>query len=118
MFTKKTKKEILEVEHKKNVSFLEVRIIVGTYMKENGYFSAARRADRTNHDNKYRTLVEKSIQFEANDWPKLQEHLRKLQSAEFYPSPAQKQVGNGGEIQCCSPNKNIRKIYHSIRNYP
>ena len=71
-------KEILEVKHKKNVSFLEAKKIVGTNMAENSYASAARRMDITNQDNKYRTLMEKSIRLEANDWPKFQEHLKKL----------------------------------------
>ena len=66
IFTKK--KEILEVKHKRNVSFPESKKIVGTYMGENSYASVAQRADTTNQDNKYRTLVEKLIQLEANDW--------------------------------------------------
>ena len=66
-------KEILEVKHKRNVSFLEAREIVGTYMEENSYASVAWRADTTNQNNKYRTLVEKLIQLEANNWPKFQE---------------------------------------------
>ena len=77
------------------MSFLEVRKIVGTYMGENSYPSVAPRVDTTNEDNKYRTLVEKLIQLEANDWPKFQEHLKKLHSAKFYLAPAQQQVGNG-----------------------
>ena len=51
--------------------------------------------DTTNQDNKYRTLVEKLIQLEANDWPKFQKHLKQLYSVEFYQAPAQQQVGNG-----------------------
>ena len=54
-------KEIIEVKHKGNVSFLEGRRIVGNYMGECNYASVARRADRTNDDYKYRTLVEKLI---------------------------------------------------------
>ena len=77
------------MKHKKNVSFLEARKIVGTSA------SIARRTDTTNEDNKYRTLVEKLIQLEANDWPKFQGHLKKLYAAEFYQAPAQQQVGNG-----------------------
>ena len=68
-FTKK-EKEILEVKHKRNVSFLKARKIVGTYMGENSYASVVRTADTTNEDNKYKTLVEKLIPLEANDWPK------------------------------------------------
>ena len=106
MFTKKKK-------GKRNVSFLEGMKILGTYMGESSYASVAWRANTTNEDNKYRTLIENSIQLEANDWPKFQEHLKKLHSTEFYQSPAQQ----WGEIQCCSPNKNTHRIYHSNTNY-
>ena len=58
LFTKK-KKEIIEVKHKRNFSFLEARRIVGSYMGESSYTSVAQRVDRTNDDYKYRTLVEK-----------------------------------------------------------
>ena len=88
-------KEIIEVKYKRNVSFLEARKIVETYMGENRYASVARRADTTNEDNKYRTLVEKLIKLETNDWPKFLEQLRKLLSAEFYQTSAQQPVGNG-----------------------
>ena len=72
----KKEKEILEVKHKKNVSFLETRKLAGTYIGENS--SVAQRANTINQNNKYRTLVEKLIQLEVNDWPKFQEHLKKL----------------------------------------
>ena len=52
------------------------------------------REDTTTQDNKYRTLVEKLMHLEANDWPKFQEHLKKLHSVESYQAPAQQQVGN------------------------
>ena len=42
------KEEILEVKHKRNVSFLEARKIVGTYIGENSYISVARSADTIN----------------------------------------------------------------------
>ncbi len=51
----------------RNVSFLEARKIVGTYMGENRYASVARRADTINQDNKYRALVKKLIQLEPNN---------------------------------------------------
>ena len=57
-------------------------------MGESSYASVARRTDRTNEDNKYRTLVEKLIQLEANDWPKFHEHPKKQHSAEFHQAPA------------------------------
>ena len=87
-------KEIIEVKHKRNVSFLEARRIVGRYMGESNYASVARRADRTNDDYKYRTLVEKLIKLEANDWPKFQEYLKKLHLVKFYQATAQQQVWN------------------------
>ena len=87
-------KEIIEVKHKRKVSFLEARRIVGSYMGESSYASVARKEDRTNDDSKYRTLVEKLIKLEANDWPKFQDHLKKLHSVEFYQTPTQQQVAN------------------------
>ena len=74
--------------------FLATRKIIGSNMGENSYASVARRVDKTNQDNKYRTLVEKLIQLEANEWPKFQEHQKILHSAEFYQAPAQQRVGN------------------------
>ena len=108
-------KEIIEVKHKRNFSFLEARRIVRSYMGESSYASVARMADRTNDDNKYRKLVEKLIKLETNDWPKFQEHLKKLHSVEFYGALAQ--VGDAIDFPCCSPNKNTRRIYHSNTNY-
>ena len=76
------------------MSFLEARKIVGSYMEENSYSSVAQRVNTTNEDNKYRALVEKSIQLETNDWSKFQEQLKKLYSTEFYQAPAQQWVRN------------------------
>ena len=39
--------------------------------------------------------LRKLIKLEANDWPKFQDHLKKLHSVEFYQTPAQQQVANG-----------------------
>ena len=64
LFTKK-EQEIIEVKHKRNVSFLEARKIVGSYVGENSYASVALRVDRTNKDDKYRTLVEKLINWKT-----------------------------------------------------
>ena len=63
-------------------------------MEESSNASVARRADRTNDDNKYRALVEKLVRLRASDWLKFQEHPKKLHSVEFYQEPAQLQVGN------------------------
>ena len=57
-------------------------------MGESNYASVARRANTTNQDYKYRIHEEKLIQLEANDWPKFQEQMKKLHSAEFYQVPA------------------------------
>ena len=91
----KKEKEILERKYKRNVSFLEARKIVGTYIGENSYVYVSWKAATTNQDNKYRTLMEKLIQLEANDWPMFQEHQKKLHSPRFYQAPAQQWVGNG-----------------------
>ena len=55
------REKIIEGKHKRKVSCLETRRIVGTYMGESSYASVVRRADRTNVDKKYKTLVEKLI---------------------------------------------------------
>ena len=78
MFAKKKKKEILEVKRKRKVSFLEPKKIVGTYIGKNSYASVGWRVNTTNQDNKYRILLEKLIQLEANNWSKFQEHLKNL----------------------------------------
>ena len=57
MFIKKN--EILEVKHKRNVSFLEAREIIGTNMGENSYASVAQMPYTINQDNKYRAPVDK-----------------------------------------------------------
>ena len=77
------------MKHKRNVSFLEARKIVGNYMEENSYASVAWGEDTPNQDNKYRALMEKLIQLELNNWPKFQEHLKKLHSAKFDQVPTQ-----------------------------
>ena len=88
--------EIFDVKQKRNVFYLEARKIVGTYMGENSYTSVAWRADTTNQDNKYKALVEKLIQLEANDWAKFQERLKKkLHSTEFYQHQLSKRLRMG-----------------------
>ena len=51
-------KQIIEVKHKRNVSFLEARRIVGSYIGERSYASVASRADRTNDDQIQKTRGE------------------------------------------------------------
>ena len=98
--------EIIKLKNKWNVSFLKARRTVGSYMGESIYTSVAKRADRTN-DNRYRTLVEKLIKLEANDWPMFLEHLKKLHSVEFYQAPAQQQVGNGARSNIVVQTKTL-----------
>ena len=74
------KKEILQLKHKRNVSFLEARKIVGTYMGENIYVSFTWTEDTINQDHRYKAHVEKLIQLEPNDWPKFHDHLKNLHS--------------------------------------
>ena len=83
-------KEILKVKNKRNVSFLEARKIVGSYIGESTYTFIAHRADTINLENKYRTLIEKLILFEL----KFQEHLKKLLSDKFQQAQTQQQVRN------------------------
>ena len=45
------KKEILEVKHKRNVTFLEAKKIVGSYMGENTYASITWRVDPIKQSN-------------------------------------------------------------------
>ena len=118
LFTKKKKNEVIDVKHKRNVSFLEARRIVGSYMGESSYASVARRADSTNDDYKYRILVEKLIKLEANDWPKFQEHLKKLHSVEFYQAPAQQQVANGERSNVVVQTKTHVRSITSTRTTP
>ena len=89
LFTKKEK-----VKHKRNVSFIEASRIVRSYMRESSSASVTRRVDRTNDDNKYRTLVEKLIKLGTNDWPKFQEHLKNYARSNF----TKHQISNKLEI--------------------
>ena len=63
-------------------------------MGENS-FSFARRAGRTNDDNKYRTLAEKLIKLEANDWLKFQEHLKNYIQSNFTKHQLNNKLGMG-----------------------
>ena len=85
-------------------------------MGEISYASVARKADRTNDDSKYKTLVEKLLKLEANDWPKFQEHLKKLHSDEFYQTPAQQQCANRVRSNVVVKTK-TPVGYHSNTNY-
>ena len=67
---------MLEVKHKRNITFLGERKIVRSCMEKNTYASVAQRVDPIHQDNKYRAMVEKLIQLEKNDWPKIQKHLK------------------------------------------
>ena len=114
MFTKK-EKEIIEVKHKRNVSFMEARKIVGSYIGENSYASVAWSGDRTNEDNKYRTLVEKLVR---SEWlAKVSGTPEKTTLGRILLSSSWETSWEWGEIQYCGPNKNTRRIYHSNTNY-
>ena len=85
----KKEKEILGVKHKRNITFLEERKIVGSYLGENTYTSIAQSVNPINQDNKYRALAEKLIQLELNEWPKFQSQLKNLHAAEFQQTQTQ-----------------------------
>ena len=93
------------MKHKRDVFFLGAGKIVGSYMVENTYAFVAQRTDTTNQVNKYRTLVEKLFQLEANHGPKFQEHLEKTTHGRFLPSTGSATGWEWGEIQCSIPNK-------------
>ena len=80
------------------MTFLEAKKIVGSDIEANTYVPVARRAGLIYQDNKYRALVEKSIQLEPNDWTKFPEHLKNLHSDEFQQAQTQRQeVTNKGK---------------------
>ena len=85
----------MEVGHKRNVFFLESRKIVRRYMWENSYASVVRRADTTNQDSNYRTLVEKFIQLEVNNWPKIHRQLKNYTWPNFIKQQLINQLGIG-----------------------
>ena len=74
------------MKHKWNVSFLEKKKYVETYMGENSYASVAQSAITANDNNKYRTLVKELIQLEANNWATFQEHQKKTIVDRILPS--------------------------------
>ena len=90
---------------KRNVSFLEARRIVGSYVGESSYTSVAREADRTNDDTKYRTLVEKLIKMEANDWPQFQEHMKNYTRLNFTKHQLSKNLQKGKDPILLSKQK-------------
>ena len=114
----KKEKHILEVKHKRNVSFLEARRIVGTYMGENSHASVARRADTIHQDNKYKALTKKLIQLEPNDKPKFQEQLKNLHAAELQtqPRPASANKEKASETTTIT-NQPTNQPYCSNTNY-
>ena len=71
-------KEIIEVKHKRNESFLEARQIVGSYMSETSCASVTRRAEISNQDNEYRALINKLINLDQSEWPKFQADLKNI----------------------------------------
>ena len=66
---------------------------------------------------KYRTFVERLIQLEANDWPKVLGAPEKTTLGQILPITSSATGWEWGEIQNCCPNKNTRRIYHSNKNY-
>ena len=79
IYTKKKKKreEIVEVKSRRNITFLEARNLVESYMKFYTYANVVQRASPNSNNNnqrdEYRALVEKLMKQGSNDWPKFQE---------------------------------------------
>ena len=78
-FVYKKEREILEVKHKRNVSSLKARKIIGSTWEK----TARPLLHRGQIQPIKTTNIEHLTQLEANDWPKFQEHQKKLYSAEF-----------------------------------
>ena len=87
-------------------------------MRESSYASVARRADRTNDNYEYRTLVENLIKLEANDWPKFHEEMKKWHLVEFYQAPAQQQVVNEERSNVVVQTKTLVGSITPTRNTP
>lgn len=71
-------KEIVEVKHKPNVSFLEPREIVESYMKGTSYENITQKmtTNNTSHPDKYRAHMEKLVHLGLAQISKLREgHL-------------------------------------------
>ena len=80
----------MQIKHKKNIRFWDARKIVGSYMGESTNTPVARSVDpitQSNQVSKFWSLVEKLIQLERKDWPKFQEQLKNLHSAELQILP-------------------------------
>ena len=73
----KKEKEILQGKHKRNITLLEGKKIVGSNTVESIFDSEWIHPLSNNQDNKYSVQVKKLIQLVPN------EHLKKLHSAEF-----------------------------------
>ena len=102
-------KETIEVKHKRNVSFLETKKIVGSYMSKTSYAPVTRSAVTSNHDDKYRTLINKPINLDPSEWLKFLaelkiEHTKKIQQTSRLEVPAQ-------------TNKSFDKIKEDKKNY-
>ena len=104
-------------KHKRNVSFLEAMRIVGSYMGENSYASVARRADRNNDDDNNESTRGEIDSFGSQWLAKLSGAPEKTTFDRILSSTSSVTGWEWEETQCCSQNKNTRKIYHSNTNY-
>ena len=59
----------MEVKYRRNITFLEARKIVESYLKVNTYANIAQKAICYNNQlDKYRVLIKKLVQLGPNNW--------------------------------------------------
>ena len=121
----KRKKEMIKVKYRKYITFLEARKIVESYMKDKTYSYIAQKLShnnskniKNNHLDNNRAFFEKLLQLGPINWPKFQEQLKKLHSAEICQIETQIQIkqkeltantknGNGMGV-CCGFTENFK----------
>ena len=96
MFTRscdiyRREREIVEIQNKRNTTFIKSGKTVDSKMGTNAYTYLAQRANpirNSNQPDNYRALDKKLIQLELNDSPKYLEQLKNLHSAEIHQTEA------------------------------
>ena len=64
----------MDMNYRSNITFLETRKIVESYMKDNSYANVPQSANPINQIRI--TLIEILVQLELNDWPNFQEEIK------------------------------------------
>ena len=86
----KKEKEIMLIQHTKNIPFSEARKIVESYMGTKTYANVAQKVNQPPRDStsidKYQKLIEKLIDLKANKWLTFLENLKRMHSIEMKQS--------------------------------